>query len=117
MQQYVIDAIARWQVDGARKMSPETREALEGSIAKWEAIVAGTGEDEGSENCPLCHKFHRGGHLHYCRGCPVREVTGRTLCDGTPYIDYAQDDEDGGIAAAKAELEFLKSLRPKEGGR
>src|SRR5262245_41236356 len=36
----------------AMSMDDETLEALNGSIAKWQAIVGGTGEDEGAENCP-----------------------------------------------------------------
>ena len=39
-------------------MDKATREALLGSIEKWERIVAGTGEDRGTLNCPLCTKFY-----------------------------------------------------------
>jgi len=38
-------------------MDAETMAALKGSIAKWEAIVAGAGKDFGASNCPLCRKF------------------------------------------------------------
>jgi hypothetical protein len=40
-------------------MDEKTLEALKGSIRKWEAIVDGTGEDDGADNCPLCHMFAR----------------------------------------------------------
>jgi hypothetical protein len=31
--------------------------ALDGSIEKWRKIVAGTGTDEGPDNCPLCQRY------------------------------------------------------------
>lgn len=65
-------------------MDDETREALEGSIRKWEAIVAGTGTDKGGRNCPLCQMFNRDNKTH-CVGCPVREHTGLAACRNTPY--------------------------------
>jgi hypothetical protein len=103
-------------------MDAETLEALRGSIAKWEAIVAGKGKDKGCANCPLCLKFNRG-HIHRdkseslpeegpwnCAGCPVAEVTRRDYCEGSPYERY-------NIYAtlplvALEELAFLKSLLP-----
>jgi hypothetical protein len=93
-------------------MDDRTREALEGSIRKWEAIVAGTGEDLGAINCPLCAEFYDredtdSDEKTHCRGCPVHERTGQEHCDGPPYDWY-----DGSREAAREELEFLKSLRP-----
>lgn len=111
-------------------MDQETREALEGSIRKWEAIVAGTGVDKGSVNCPLCQKFCAGRYRSdACIGCPVRERTGRSYCEETPYVRYVEAEEalayypgmsaamrakwaDQREKAAKEELEFLRSLRP-----
>ena len=102
-------------------MTDETRKALEGSIAKWQAIVDGTGENQGPQNCPLCWMFRD----DECRGCPVRERSGRHYCYGTPYTSFedldiaaleCQDDDvrkallvQRGVAA-QAELDFLKSL-------
>lgn len=40
-------------------MEAETLIALQGSIAKWQAIVDGTGTEQGPANCPLCLKFNR----------------------------------------------------------
>lgn len=108
-------------------MDDETREALEGSIRKWEAIVAGTGEDNGRSNCPLCQKFVL---LHVtdetqCQGCPVKEHTGVSGCTFSPYEEWEElginhinqaDDREEAVAAAQAELDFLKSLRPKDVG-
>jgi hypothetical protein len=105
-------------------MDAETLTALQGSIAKWQAIVDGTGEDLGCENCPLCAKFNRA-HLQLdsdddeygdydgpvnCAGCPVAEATGRDFCDGSPYEQYL--DLTRPLDVAAQELAFLKSLLP-----
>ena len=105
-------------------MEVETLTALQGSIAKWEAIVDGTGFDSGPENCPLCQRFRDGsGQRVSCKGCPVAEHTGQTGCQGSPYDEYERlnDGEDDLEAtpealkdAAQRELAFLKSLLPKE---
>ena len=95
-------------------MDARTRTALLGSIEKWQKIVDGTGEDKGSDNCPLCQEFR---YRYRCHGCPVFSQTGQIGCRGTPYDDYesAEDnhDTDGRRAVAKAELAFLKCLLPE----
>lgn len=84
--------------------------ALKGSIAKWEAILAGTGEDDGPDNCPLCQLFNTPQTKDdFCKGCPVREATSQRFCHGTPYEDYLDGGDD---EVAQAELDFLKSLLP-----
>lgn len=103
-------------------MDAETKEELEGSIAKWdrEEVV-----DMGGLNCPLCDRFA----WDSCKGCPVMEVTGESLCKGTPYEEWVahmvqahpeQKDTDSWITVPgcaeciriqKAEADFLKSLR------
>jgi hypothetical protein len=110
-------------------MDAETLEALKGSIAKWEAIVAGTGEDQGTMNCPLCAKFHNSQKKMNvrCDGCPVFAVTGERGCGGSPYTAWAAHDDEAhdleGIVhkgckkcgpLAQAELDFLRSLLPSE---
>ena len=108
-------------------MNKETLNALKGSIKKWENIIQGTAGDQGSHNCPLCKVFIAGG----CKKCPVALKTKRTDCTGTPYMEWAMATKDQWgrlslapsvgalaistkeIAAAKAELNFLKSLLPK----
>lgn len=100
-------------------MDAETLEALRGSIAKWEAIVAGTGADHGPDNCTLCQKFD------HCDGRPVAEAVGDTGCCNTPFeTEWAESEltrnDDGGYwavtaqqkAAAQAEVDFLRSLLP-----
>lgn len=78
-------------------MDDRTKAALEGSIAKWAAIVAGTGEDRSSSNCPLCKCFiEENGpddvpeeNQVNCYGCPVSERTVLSGCGETPYEDWA----------------------------
>lgn len=108
-------------------MDNETLKALRGSIAKWEAIVAGTETDKGAENCPLCQMFSPTYERlpDRCAGCPVRDETGIRGCVGSPYDTYSDlsdelnpesSDADRAAvkAAAQAELDFLKSLLPVE---
>jgi len=104
-------------------MDAKTLKALRGSIAKWEAIVAGTGEDKGIFNCPLCLLFNSGDG-NRCKGCPVAESVGEIFCFHTPYSEWSELDDDvvyddNGLTAegrrlAQAEVDFLKSLLPKE---
>lgn len=98
-------------------MTPETLKALKGSIEKWRRIVEGTGWDYGPRNCPLCIMFRDWDDdgVNSCGGCPVKERTGKDGCEDTPYEAYV--DAEGTIgekAAARAELDFLRSLLPKE---
>lgn len=107
-----------------QEMPAATLEALRGSIAKWEAIVAGHGLEHGPDDCPLCQLFHfsyRKDGQRTCVGCPVMDRTGNSLCDGSPYDDYSaaedadeDDSEERMEQAAKEELDFLKSLLPRE---
>ncbi len=70
-------------------MKRETLKALEKSIKKWEAIVAGNGVDRGGDDCELCKLFATVIPLPFpvkvCKGCPVRDETGMDDCKGTPY--------------------------------
>jgi len=54
-------------------MNKRTRTALEGSIKKWENIVALKGGDNGVVNCPLCQEFYAGPEDgESCDACPIR---------------------------------------------
>jgi|SRR6185312_4074214 len=108
-------------------MNDKAKTALEGSIAKWQAIVAGTGKDLGPANCPLCQEFWKAG----CVGCPVYSATGHSYCHRTPYDDWIEEwpkrssvgstvnsawasaPRERLRALAQAELDFLISLRPE----
>jgi hypothetical protein len=107
-------------------MDPETLEALKGSIAKWERVVTKGTDGTNWMDCPLCDLFWENG----CMGCPVRDRTKQRVCLGSPFEVYAdlrdtliEDDEidpnqvgkhPGVIASAKDELDFLKSLLPRQ---
>jgi hypothetical protein len=96
-------------------MNPETLEALKGSIEKWRKIVEEGGEDRGRWNCPLCTLFFK----NCCLDCPVRDATSAPNCHETPYDDWSKLDAytaDTPLEKerARAELNFLRSLLPKE---
>ena len=94
----------------------ESGDALRAEIAKWEAIVQGTGRDDGPVNSPLCIAFLKSDDT--CFGCPVQKRTGRHSCDGTPYEAWTAALKPEDVKkAAKAELEFLKSLLPQPADR
>lgn len=100
-------------------MDEKTLEALKGSIRKWEKVVDGTGSELGMDNCPLCQVFVKGQQPgKACEGCPVMLETGRAFCVDTPYTDYADAEDAENVAgmneAAIEELEFLKSLLPRQ---
>ena len=80
-------------------MDERTLTALEGSIAKWQAIVDGTGLDKGADNCPLCNEFSNVSDADAdgdeawrsdgCDGCPVSEKAGTSSCGRTPYEEWS----------------------------
>jgi hypothetical protein len=99
--------------------------ALDMSIAKWETVVdyiERTGKllyDGQADTCGLCEMYF-GKH---CQGCIVAEATNVAYCASTPFVKYkealAQGNVVEGLAAARAELAFLKSLKegaPNEQG-
>lgn len=105
-------------------MDERTLTALQGSIKKWEEIAAGTGEDHGCSNCPLCKEFTLRSSEGSCAGCPVNEA-GYPDCERTPYSEFwrmgiqqasprsrtANTPEL--VEIAKREVDFLKSLLPE----
>ena len=110
-------------------MDERTLTALQGSIAKWEHVVNGTGPESGADNCPLCDMFGPS-----CPGCPIHETTGNgcqndqwhNWCDHVEMHmgDIDINDEDcldfyvqcpECVRLAQAELDFLRSLLPEEG--
>lgn len=111
-------------------------QALKGSIEKWQGIVNGTENDDGAENCPLCKLYlHADGidadedeDEDTCLECPISIKVNDIMCGSTPYQDWANhhinDHECYGFPKiaecydckilAQNELDFLKSLLPKE---
>ena len=116
-------------------MDEKTMTALQGSIAKWEAIVNGTGKDNGVENCPLCKEFNErivweadDWTADGCFGCPVAHHAKRAGCGNTPYTAWGnytwevlkqqhsvrEVKDERSKELAQAELDFLRSLLPIE---
>ncbi|WP_372570391.1 hypothetical protein [Ruegeria jejuensis] len=96
-------------------MDKRTLEALKASIEKWEknaTVERNTEALVGAISCPLCKLFMDS----CCRGCPVMERTGKPACDDTPYDDAVEALDvflPAFHEAARAEVEFLKSLLPE----
>jgi len=57
--------------------------ALNGSIEKWNGILKGDINDEGTTNCPLCQIYIR------CEQCIIKICTGQNGCDGIDYDSWA----------------------------
>lgn len=106
-------------------MTPETLKALNESIEHWEIMAKGgihnkEGHKPFDTYCSLCKLFNSKEHnlKNYCNGCPVFERTGHKLCIGSPYrhASYAWEDklDIRFKELAKEEVEFLRSLLPKE---
>ncbi len=114
--------------DAILLVSPNLRDAdrlpdyalLDLSIAKWQAAtdyLSKYGDVQclerllGTRTCALCINWHSAN----CEGCPVRARTGRPCCHSTPFDVVCDADTDARLITAdmcRAELEFLKSLRP-----
>lgn len=113
------------------EMNDEILTALETSIKHWEENAEAENfynADLSPSSCALCEKFRLNVSLKACRGCPIEIKTGRINCAGTPYADashayevWSNDVDESNDpkhraafqAAARAEVEFLKSLRPE----
>lgn len=101
-------------------MNRQTAEALEASIAHWDANAKAQKPGDASvsgDDCALCGLFFR--QPDRCKGCPVAN-RGKSWCDNTPFeaASFAFHDwADGRVdakefhAAAIAERDFLISLR------
>lgn len=102
-------------------MTKRTLKALQDSIAHWQRLATGTTEDEEqpyAEDCALCGLFLELDER--CKGCPVRNKTGKQFCESSPYRYAEIAYTFHGInspqfkKAARAELKFLRSLLPKK---
>lgn len=102
-------------------MTRKARKALRLSIKHWDRLTTGTqkrGEGPNGDDCPLCAEYRKSERT-LCEGCPVREHTGEEFCEGTPWRNAMHSWINHGPspqfqAAAKIELEFLRSLLPKK---
>ncbi|MGL5422678.1 MAG: hypothetical protein ACRDAJ_06860 [Serratia fonticola] len=106
-------------------LTKEAAKALEKSIAHWkqnlECVEAETfaGFALSGADCALCETYRKNST---CGQCPVALKTGRENCCSTPWEEvfvaaYTAKHQPGKkdfapvIAAVRAELEFLESLR------
>ena len=100
-------------------MDSNTLQALQESIIKWEKNYANPLQAKiGSKDCPLCQMFNAPGEYYECKGCPINDVTNNGCCN-TPYEEFYYEftyspTESKLKILARKELEFLKSLLPKE---
>jgi len=116
-------------------MNKETHKALLASIVHWECNTTAPMDEVkiGTDDCALCKKFnydYRTDMKPGCTNCPVMEKTGGNLCKNSPYdkcsIEYrgwrsfCNSSRERWNAtrrfrrAAWKEVEFLRSLLPKE---
>ena len=90
---------------------------VDSSIAKWKFISKYLVDaekvpfDGQAVTCGLCSAFGN------CSLCPVQKSTGENSCEGTPYTDYydawRQNNIEGALTVAIAEMNYLKSLKVK----
>ena len=91
-------------------------------IQKWEAMASFVEQEERlpfdgmSRTCALC-KVYANDLLYSgddCSRCPVFAATGWRRCNETPYGNWVwaccDDTVEAGLAAARAEVEFLKGI-------
>lgn len=117
------------------EMTEEAVTALELSIEHWKQNVAAERPSEArcsGNDCALCLKFYAFDYVENerddveyfeeCARCPVYAATGgQQFCNGTPYYEArmalsewrygSKTGREDWIIAAKAELDFLISLR------
>jgi len=107
-----------------KRLYGKGEDPLELSIRKWEHIydaikrlrkyipnTIGKLED-GAHNCALCEIAFDSD----CEVCPIAQTTNSKRCIGTPYWSFETALRKGDLRklkqAARAEIDFLKSLRP-----
>lgn len=99
-------------------MNRKTKRALLGSIANWESAALGVRIMGAVADCVLCELFLLNTSGSACKGCPVREATGKHGCRNTPYNEYTKLVRHLGcenrsvMAQAQLEVDFLKGLLP-----
>jgi hypothetical protein len=97
---------------------------VEGSITKWQNVVAGKEAGHYWKNCPCCCIYldNEYAENEKCNRCPIAEKSEQQLCKKTPFADYVAhadgedwfilDGEDAkeGLRLANLELQYLKDL-------
>ena len=110
-------------------MKNETKVALQESIEHWERLRDGTHEKNEhpyASQCSLCLRFDCGvcvifdKDLEEVERCPVYKKTGKDTCEETPYNKAYEAffnerlNKGERYNRMNAEVQFLKSLLPKE---
>jgi hypothetical protein len=96
---------------------------MQRAIEKWQDVARDELYDNGARNCALCSTYL---HRHLCIGCPIHDDTNCVCCNGTPYEDWVNHQEQVHNAVhnlsiqcsecrelADAEVAYLKKLRDK----
>jgi len=124
-----------------RRRTPEEMRAvrLRKSIAHWERMRDKPGtlqewedpkEQPLGSQCELCKAYCKRSCKEPCKGCPIFMMTGKAMCDDTPYgkawalfgslMEQAEYMDADGVLdtsawrmAAQEEIDFLRSLMPK----
>jgi len=98
------------------KRMEKTIAAIEDSIAHWERLVNGTTsefETTGHNDCALCKMFYSYSKGS-CGDCPIRNRTGESLCEGSPYVSESNFPQGKNHPEFKREakymLDFLKEI-------
>ena len=114
-------------------MKAATLTALRGSIAHYDRMIGGFDEKANTASCDLCRRFWECQNDDHCAMdedrelCPVREATGFTDCDKSPYYDLADHVKDchndrtphaltcpDCLHLLTAERDFLAGLLPED---
>ena len=93
-------------------MTPATLKALKASIAHWKRLETETARPKETiygDACPLCKIFYAPMD-GTCDGCPVKMITKKDLCRGSPWLHAHLTYQSYGRKA----LEF-KAAAKKEG--
>ncbi len=96
---------------------------LRKAMEKWENIIAGTEEDEGRDNCPLCLGLKLG-----CFECPVAFYSEKLSCNNISYQEWIRTwnadlwspchaNPPFRLNLAHQELMFLTFIYLSEGGK
>lgn len=88
------------------------KEALLGSIKKWENIRDGLAKDNGLKDCPLCQLYYlppeKDPEYLRCKKCPIFIDTGMNLCQGSPYYNWFYKEQNP--VGAQKMIDYLKYL-------
>lgn len=92
------------------KISKRAETALKKSIKQWERRAMG---EVVNAMCPLCTLYAFSAKCGICPVAKSNPAPSAWGCSETPYDDW--DYENQSTDVAKREVDFLKSLLPKEG--